>query len=300
GSYRCGNMWFASNENTQPSSIKYLKEVQNMLLRSIISLKSDGGIELKNLFAEKNYFSYPKPTSLIKRLIYSMQLKSGDIVMDFFSGSATTADAVMQLNADDGENRRYIMVQLPEKIKGDKYKAAYKAGYQTIDEIGRARIEKAARKIKVETINDIDYGYKLYRLNKPKQNTLDKIVDFDPTEQIISENMIEEFCFENVSGKETILSTWLNEDGYGLGIESNKIILDNYEADVFKNSIYIIEEGLTSKDVMELIRKIENNELNITRIVIYSYSINFNQVHELKNNVKNLRNNKNVSVIERY
>ena len=144
GSFICGNLWFAKDENTQPSSIKYLKDVSRMLLRSIVSLKSDGGIEVEKIFDGKSFFSYPKPTSLLHLLIDSIIEKDG-IYMDFFSGSATTAHAVMQLNAEDGGHRKFIMVQLPEPC--DEKSEAYKAGYQNICEIGKERIRRAGEKI---------------------------------------------------------------------------------------------------------------------------------------------------------
>lgn len=140
GSYICGNIWFACDENTQPSSIKYLKDVSRMLLRSIISLKSDGGIEVEKIFDGKSFFSYPKPVALLRLLINSIEENDG-YVLDFFSGSATTAHAVMQLNAEDGGHRKFIMVQLPEKT--DEKSEAYKAGYKNICEIGKERIRRA-------------------------------------------------------------------------------------------------------------------------------------------------------------
>lgn len=100
--------------------------------------------ELVKLF-NASYFSYPKPVEFIKDLIKSIT-KQNDIVFDFFSGSATTAHAVMQLNAEDGENRKFIMVQLPEKC--DEKSEAYKAGYKNICEIGKERIRRAGKKIK--------------------------------------------------------------------------------------------------------------------------------------------------------
>lgn len=148
GSVMCGRVWFASDENTQPSSVTYLDEVNTFLLRSILSLKSDGGIEVENIFDGKNYFSYPKPTSLLKILLGSLQLNKDDIILDFFSGSSTTADAVMQLNAEDGGKRQFIMVQLPEPC--DEKSEAFKAGYTTIAEIGKERIRRAGKKIKEE------------------------------------------------------------------------------------------------------------------------------------------------------
>lgn len=156
GSYICGNIWFACDENTQPSSIKYLKDVSRMLLRSIISLKSDGGIEVEKIFDGKSFFSYPKPVSLLRLLINSIEENDG-YVLDFFSGSATTAHAVMQLNAEDGGHRKFIMVQLPEAT--DEKSEAYKAGYKNICEIGKERIRRAGQKIRNEQLgirNDAD------------------------------------------------------------------------------------------------------------------------------------------------
>ena len=179
GSYICGDIWFAKDETTQPSSIKYLKDVSKMLLRTIISLKSDGGVELEDIFGEKSYFSNPKPTSLLTLLINSIEEKDC-IVLDFFSGSATTAHAVMQLNAEDGGNRQFIMVQLPEVC--DEKSEAYKAGYKNICEIGKERIRRAGKKltetdgqIKLgeEAKQPLDVGFKVYKLDSSNLKTWD-------------------------------------------------------------------------------------------------------------------------------
>jgi len=116
---------------------------------------------MKELFDNTVPFDTPKPVGLIKRILeISTDQESEDIVLDFFSGSATTAHAVMQLNAEDGGMRRYIMVQLPEPTPDDS--EAYKAGYKNICEIGKERIRRAAKKIKEETGADIDYGFRVF------------------------------------------------------------------------------------------------------------------------------------------
>lgn len=110
GSYMCGGIWFSKDENMQPSSIKYLDEVNRMLLRSIISIKSDGGIELEKFFGQKSTFAYPKSVSLIKLLLDSITYENKKaIILDFFSGSGTTAQAVLELNAEDGGTRSFIL-----------------------------------------------------------------------------------------------------------------------------------------------------------------------------------------------
>ena len=112
-----------------------------------------------------NFFDFPKPVSLIKYLINAITKFDKDaIILDFFSGSATTAHAVMQLNAEDGGNRKFIMVQLPEKT--DEKSEAFKAGYKNICEIGKERIRRAGKKIKEENPNvtDLDTGFRVLKL----------------------------------------------------------------------------------------------------------------------------------------
>lgn len=117
------------------------------ILTSDIGTTKSGSIEIRSLLGDKNIFSYPKPSSLIRRLTY-LGSHSDSIILDFFSGSATTAHAVMQLNAEDGGKRRHIMVQLPEPC--DEKSEAYKAGFKTIAEIGKERIRRAGKKILAE------------------------------------------------------------------------------------------------------------------------------------------------------
>ena len=116
--------------------------------------------ELEKLFDGKKYFDFPKSSAFIKELVKLANLANNDIILDFFSGSATTAHAVMQLNAEDGGNRRFIMVQLPEET--DEKSEAYKAGYKNICEIGKERIRRAGNKIleeaTQETVDIAKYG----------------------------------------------------------------------------------------------------------------------------------------------
>ncbi|GGF00809.1 type III restriction endonuclease EcoP15I subunit M [Kangiella profundi] len=180
GSFMCGKIWFSAKENQQPSSVTYLDEVNTFLLRSILSMKSDGGMEVERLFSGKSYFSYPKPTSLLKVLLSSYTNGQNGLILDFFAGSATTAHAALQLNAEDGRNRKFIMVQLPEAC--DEKSEAFKAGYKNIAEISKERIRRSAAKIKEENpeYND-DLGFKVFKLDST--NIKPWKLDFDMTEQ---------------------------------------------------------------------------------------------------------------------
>ena len=127
-----------------------------------ISSNQEATLEVKSLFGGKLYFDFPKPVDLIK-LIIELSTSDSDIVLDFFSGSATTAHSVLDYNAIEGSQRKFIMVQLPEQIDSDSM--AFKDGYKNICEIGKERIRRAAKKIKEETGAEMDYGFRVYRLD---------------------------------------------------------------------------------------------------------------------------------------
>ena len=126
----------------------------------------DADEELRLLFGVQKLLEYPKPSRLIAKLLVSYRNTTDDIFLDFFSGSATTAHAVMNLNAEDGGHRKFIMVQLPEPT--NEKSEAYKAGYKNICEIGKERIRRAGDKIKAEAGDkaaDLDIGFKVFKLD---------------------------------------------------------------------------------------------------------------------------------------
>lgn len=167
---RDNRIWFGSDGNNVPAIKRFLSEVKQGITPmtiwkySEVGHSQDATKRLKDLFGGSAYFDYPKPVDLIKR---ALQLYSLDdsLVLDFFSGSATTAHAVMQLNAEDGGHRKFIMVQLPEKC--DEASEAYKTGYKNICEIGKERIRRAGDKIKAEHPDaQLDTGFRVFRVDE--------------------------------------------------------------------------------------------------------------------------------------
>lgn len=158
--------------DSMPMVKRYLCDVQDGLVpitlfsREFAGDSSQAKKQIDSLFNEcKGIFDYTKPVKLVSRLL-QIGSTSGDIILDFFSGSATTAHAVMQLNAEDGGHRKFIMVQLPEQT--DEKSEAYKAGYKTICEIGEERICRAGKKIKDEsplTTTDLDIGFRVFKVD---------------------------------------------------------------------------------------------------------------------------------------
>lgn len=142
-----------------------IRDFNRTTLKDIITNIKNGDSELRKLFGDKRYFDFPKSVDLLKTLLSSTEEKDS-LVLDFFSGSATTAHAVMQMNAEDGGHRRFIMVQLPEKT--DEKSEAKKAGFDTICDIGEERIRRAGEKIKEEsplTTKELDTGFRVFRVD---------------------------------------------------------------------------------------------------------------------------------------
>lgn len=164
-------IWFGANGDGSPRKKTFLSEVQAGLRPNTILFQNEAGNnqeakqETKALFDGVGVFDGPKPVRLLKLLVTIANFEENDILLDFFSGSATTAHSVMQLNAEDNGHRKFIMVQLPEHC--DEKSEAYKAGYKNICEIGKERIRRAGEKIKADsplTTADLDVGFRVLKL----------------------------------------------------------------------------------------------------------------------------------------
>lgn len=272
------------------------------------NVSKEGGIKFNN---------GKKPVRLIKQLIKMVSNKD-DLVMDFFAGSSTTADAVMQLNAEDGGHRKFIMVQLPEKTyhtnkdgkevptKGGK--VAYDAGFKSIDEISRERIRRAAKKIKEDNEltlpKDFDGSFKHYRVVNPAKQTLEDIDDFDPNNTNLFTNMVEGLSSNSLnvagdaSGEQTILTTWLTQDGYAFDTDVEDKQLGTYHAHLVDDRLYLINEGWSSEQTKGLLNQLGKNELHLQSIVLFGYSFNIAELRELESGLQQL--DSNVTLIKRY
>lgn len=260
-------------------------------------LTETGTVEMRQL-GFSSEFDFPKPVRLIKQCL-SLATEDNDIILDFFSGSGTTAHAVMDLNASDNGNRKFIMVQLNESVRKDS--EAEKAGYKTIDEIGRERIRRAAAKIREQnalTAGNLDLGFKTYYLKSMPQNTIDKIKKFDPTAMFGNGDIIKTL------GESSLLQTWQIKDGFGFNCTAQKIDLLGYTAYLLEDEkigkyLYLLN-GMEDVAIKELIRKIESMELTVDKIFAYGYSFDFNALTSLTTNLKTLKNRNPLEPIVRY
>lgn len=289
-------IWFGSDGNGVPRIKKYLSEgKQGLTPESIISSEKGGTNdsakrEIVELFNGKAVFETPKPVELIRHIL-SMTLGENVTVLDFFGGSSTTAHAVMQKNAEDGDNRKFILVQLPEECKPDS--EAAKAGYKTIDEVGMERIKRAAKKIKeANPLFAGDLGFKHFVLEEPKENVLLQMEKFDPI-TTISSLTVDDF------GLEAVLRTWLVADGYGFTEDAEEVTLGRYKAYWKDNHLYMInpDKDFDANSIAALMDKYNGEPFSPQNIVIFGYSFGFTHCEELQKNLRTLKEgNKTLTV----
>lgn len=272
----------------------------------MMNVKSEDGVSYKN---------GKKPIRLIEQLIKWSGKKHG-IVMDFFAGSGTTASAVMNYNNDYNANLNYILVQLPEdldnRIKNGSTEVKKEARKlvklldknsvkrHTIDEITALRINNARR-----NINEMD-GYKHYFAVSPEKETLDKIYDFDPENYELVSDMVESFSSSalgvpgNASGEDTILTTWLAEDGYDFNTDDLvEYDFAGYKAFGIKDTrLYLINGNWHTEQTKDLLNQLGTNKLKFQSVVVYGYSFNIIDMKELDIGLHQL--NSTVSLIKRY
>ncbi len=265
-------------------------------------ITEQGSVELGN-YDMGDVFDFPKPSYLVKKVL-TLGSDHDSICVDFFSGSATTAEAVMRLNAElmSKGQRRYIAVQLPEDLdlKYENASATEKPKIQrvidfldsvnrphTLDQIGIERIIRAAKKIREEfPETKVDLGFRQFILAEPEQNTLDKLEKFDPTENKLfaDKDIFSDF------GKPTVLATWLVRDGYGLTADVEELNFAGYNGYYIGKHLYLIDPELSNKAIEAIVVKYETDgSFNPENVVLFGYSFTWTEMEALKINLKRLK-----------
>ena len=260
----------------------------------------DADEEQRILLGEQGLMTYPKPVLLIMKLITSVR-DDNMIICDFFSGSGTTAEAIMRLNSN-GKNHKFIMIQLPEdldetydKVSGDnKNKVKKLIDYlennnrvHTLDQLGIERITRAAIKVKEEnSATTADLGFKHYTLQEPKQTTLDKLESFVPEDQgmFLTNDILTDF------GTQTVLTTWLVRDGYGLNAHIETINFEGYTGYYIDKHLYLIDANISKEAIAAIVDKYETDgSFNAENVVLFGYSFVWTMTEELKMNLARLK-----------
>lgn len=266
--------WFGKEGKSFPRIKRYKNEVQKGLVPNTIWFHNEVGHtqEAKqetNRLMGSPVYDYPKPSRLIKRLL-QISTNKNDLVLDFFAGTGTTADAVMQLNAEDGGNRKFIMVQLTEEINPQKTSTA-KVAYDFcnnnklnpgIDQISIEKIRRAGEKIKTEnpiTTRNLDIGFRVFKITEDNSNEIFK----KPITQITQGELKN---YENKQSIDTLLYNLMLQDFIALDEKINKLEDKIYKAG---DNIYLFKE-ISDKKMENLFETIEN----IDKITIYAPFIN--------------------------
>ena len=295
----------------------YFHETETVTPQSVFYQAARSASERLDALFGVDVFSYPKDESIISQFI-EMSTDEDSIVVDFFAGSATTAHAIMSLNAELNSRRRYILVQLPEDLDKTLANSAGEAKVvcqnaidfldsrkepHLLDYIGMNRIRLAAAKIAAENpllAKTMDLGFKHYTLKEVEGRALDKIEKFDLNDNALAatDDVLKEF------GVETVLATWLVHDGYGFSAEPKVIDLDGYKAYWMEKHVYLIEPGLSDKGISALFDKFETEgSFNPGNVVVFGYSFSWTQLEALKNNLLKIAangTNKHVLLDKRY
>lgn len=260
--------------------------------------------ELQRLFDGKSYFETPKPTALIRHILkLAIGVDQNAIVLDFFSGSGTTAESVMLENIEKvNSSIQYICIQLPldltdgfEKMTADKQKKRKKVldflnqnnRPNTLDYIGIERIIRAANKIKEEYPDTTtDLGFKHFTLQEPKETTLDKLEKFIPEDQgmFLTNDILTDF------GTQTVLTTWLVRDGYGFNADVKAIDFEGYTGYHMDKHLYLINPDISKEAISAIVDKYETDgSFNAENVVLFGYSFVWTMTEELKMNLARLK-----------
>ena len=263
----------------------------------------------------KGKFDNPKGTKLIKQLCKIANTKN-DLILDFFAGSGTTADAVMQLNAEGNGNRKFILAQLPEKIDPKKNKTAYdfvkdelKIEEPTIFEITKERIIRSAKKIKKDNSESKDkkdllkqdFGFKIFETIPNNEGVWEdynfEAEEFDTQTKLFDENKL------NDEDLKTLLTTWKTNDNIPLTKNLKEVDLNGYKGYYFDTKLYLVNSGFKTKNLKKLLEEIDSNKnFNPATIIAFGYNFESKNLREIAENIKNYANKKHIDVdfITRY
>ena len=291
-------IYFSKNGEGIPRLKMFKNEISKTIQSSIFEgLKTSitGKNQLKELFDEIVLFDFPKPTNLINRLI-TLSSDPNSLILDFFSGSATTAHAVMQLNAEVGGNRKFIMVQIPEEIDPKKSKAAYDFCVNELKQepvittIGKERIKRAASKIKQENeSNAIDLGFKLFKILKIPEKYIERMKD-EKNELLVTNMLSREEL-------QSLLITWKTYDGYPLTKELKTIQFDKYVSYAVDRILYLVNTDFNLENLLEFIKRLDSDgDFVINKIVIFGYHFNSDILLTIKDMVITYRNKKSIEL----
>jgi len=298
-------------------------------------MRTENGTRTLRALFNNNYFDHPKPIDLIKKCS-QIGSNNNDLILDFFAGSGTTGDAVMQLNAEDGGNRKFILAQLPELIDPKSNKTAFdfvknelKVEIPTIFDITKERLIRAAKKINTdldEKNNTLDLQIKKLQSELQSDETKTEIKTLQ--QQIIKNQELktqnafkifettpiwEDYNFEadeleqqttlfdenklTAADIKALLVTWKTYDGVPLTVSTQETNLNGYTAHYSNGKLYLMNKGFKTENLKALLEKIDNDKsFNPTTIIAFGYHFDSKNLREISENMKSYANKKSIDI----
>lgn len=305
-------IYFSKDGDGVPRLKKFKNEPSFSIQSSIFSdckTSISGKNRIKDLFNDKTIFDFPKPTEIIERLItLTCSDEKNDLILDFFAGSGTTGDAVMQLNAEDGGNRKFILAQLPELIDQKSNKTAYdfvknelKVEEPTIFDITKERLIRASKKIqednKDKDLSNQDLGFKVFETMPIWEDYNFESEELEKQTSLFDESKLTK---EDIRA---LLVTWKTYDAVPLTTSIQEIDLNGYTAHYSSEKLYLMNKGFTTKNLKTLLEKIDSDKnFNPTTIIAFGYHFESKNLREISENIKSYANKKSIDIdfITRY
>ncbi|WP_250187700.1 site-specific DNA-methyltransferase [Escherichia coli] len=279
--------WSVQFKQRLPKGKKPRSILINETLLDKSGTTSDGSSDLLDLF-DFHPFDNPKPLKLLSDLI-NIVVSDGDYVLDFFGGSGSTAHAILELNKNDNAYRKFILVQIDEKLKNDDF--AYDKGYKTIFDITKDRIIKAGEKIKKANPDyNGDIGFKIFetvndfRAKNESELTLSNLSFFDDV--VLTPEQYD-----------TLLTTWCVYDGSLLTTPIEDVDLDGYKAHLCDGRLYMIAPNFTSEALKALLQKLDSDkDFDPNKVVFYGSNFESAKQMELNEALKSYANKKSIDL----
>ncbi|AYQ57121.1 adenine-specific DNA-methyltransferase [Bathymodiolus thermophilus thioautotrophic gill symbiont] len=307
-------IYFARNGDGVPRLKMFKNEPSFSIQNSIFNeckTSITGKNQLKKLFEDRIIFDFPKPVNLINRLLsLSVSNSKEDVVLDFFAGSGTTADAVMQFNAVDGGKRRCISVQLDESINEKKNKIAYdfvkdelEQDNPTIFDITKERILRAGAKIQKDNqaskepkdLSKQDFGFKVFEILPMFEGFFGEMDELDEQQALFDGSQLSD------DELQTLLTSWMANDGVKLTAKVEKVVLDKYTACYVDKNLYLMDKGFTTDDLKFLLEKLDsvdgdNKNFQPTKLVLFGYNFKSKHQREISEALNNYTNKKQIEL----
>jgi adenine-specific DNA-methyltransferase len=245
-----------------------------------------------------SYFTHPKPVELIKLLLKVFTDKN-DIILDFFGGSGTTAEAVLQINSEDNGSRRFIIVQLPEEFDAKKSKASYDfvkeslgVANPTIFDITKERIIRSAVKIKGDNQkSDLDLGFKIFETIPIWEDYGKEYEELTPQTTLFDESKLTD------DDVKSLLTTWKTYYGCDLTEQYLEIDLDSYISYYVNDKLYLMHKGFKTKNLQALLQKLDiENSFEPKTIIAFGYHFNSKDLREISENINSYKNKKSLDI----